>query len=369
MKIKQYFLKKGINYRGYANYVLNKIPYEFQCRTYLDLINLYILVEYSDPTYINEAENYLRSKLQIINIKEVFNDEISTSSSDEIQSAIHDLQKIAYSTLFSNPSYSMATICSMIKGASREIRLYFLLNNKTGIRPGDVVVCDMGFDFDDELRGDTHAIVCKISSIDRIYIAPIREYYSWEGSPFPSYYVPFDATVDIPKSPNCYSKGIVLLDRLLAINTCRVSAVIGKTTPSFFKKVLKQLASTFDFTNKSNPQSIESALMKVVGSAILDYSKPAETQIIPFLSDIGMETQPLIIEAFKIACLKNFLTLKEIVEYLSNKHPNLSQNQIRSILRKTFKLWISKHTNLSHYKNISLIHLIKIFVKKFYISV
>lgn len=367
MIVKQYILEDCLNYDGRTISFL-KLVSKFQLQARLNCIKHYILVMYNNPIYIDDVEDLLKKTFKVVSIKDLANDSNNTvsPSSDEIQYAISKLQTTAYNALFHHPNISEHAVLQMITSCEHEIRQKYKKKNKIEIHLGDIVICDMGYHLSGEISGyHIYCIVLQILSNNQVCIAPLIEYHGKE--PQSHSYLFYDATRDILNSPNCYPKGFVLLGSTRVINIYRIYAIIGKTSTAFLNKVLKQLASTFDFTHKSNPKksSIESSLMEVIGSSLtnLNSSKPSKEQILSFLSDIGMETQPLLIEAFKIACLKNIFTLKEIVEYLHENHSNFSKNQINAVLRKTFKEWISKYPNLGKYKAISLSHLIKIFVK------
>lgn len=323
-----------------------------------------LIIIYKKSSIINSVEKLIKDFFIIISIKKLVSMDTNYNHC-EIEDTFSALKTAAYVSIVTNQA-PKHEIIKIIQSTSDEFKTRFGNKNKVVISPGDIIDCNFGFQFPGEISGyHTYCIVCDIlHDSDMIYISPIIE--NQGKKPKSHSYLFYDATRDIPNSTIVYLNGIVLLDKSRPISRLRIHSVIGKASPIFFDKVLKQLASTFDFTHKSKPQkSAMEALMEVINDSLLDLdsSKPSKEQILSFLSDIGMERHNLVIEAFEIACLKNIFTLKEIVECLYNKHPDLTKNQINAVLRKPFKQWISKYPNLGKYKAISLIHLIKIFIK------
>lgn len=114
---------------------------------------------------------------------------------------------------------------------------------------GDIVDCNYGMHLAGEINGShVSAIVCSITAGGMAYLVPITKVRENLTS---LSYLTFDAPDDVVYNNDYYTGGTALLDKGKFLRAERFHAVIGKTTPEFFTKVLKQLSTTFDFTGNT----------------------------------------------------------------------------------------------------------------------
>lgn len=132
-------------------------------------------------------------------------------------------------------------------------------NNKGCIEyfVGDIVDCNYGMHLPGEINGGhVFAIVCNVTDNGKAYLVPITKVRENLTS---LSYLTFDVPEDVIYDSEHYTGGTVLLDEGRYLRAERFHAVIGKTTPEFFTKVLNQLSTTFDFTGNTiiNDDDIE----------------------------------------------------------------------------------------------------------------
>ena len=286
---------------------------------------------------------------------------------------------------------------------------------------GDIVDCSYGVHLPGEINGGhVAAIVCDISYDSMAYVVPITKVQTNISSH--SYLI-----LNIPKDAvyenDYYKVGTALLDNGNYVSPKRFCAVIGKTTPAFFEKLLRKLANTFDFTKKfeerveeeselpltttettnevvaksstteenttetvgtsdhnttnkveqsENPTkkyNIEDTLQEVIGFAFnkIDPSKKVDDQVENFLADIGMvSTEKLITQSFVIACDIKKIKYDNVILRLHEEFPEISEETIKNTLKDTFKDWLQKYPTLAEKcPKISIIAILKFFAKKF----
>lgn len=266
---------------------------------------------------------------------------------------------------------------------------------------GDIVDCRYGYHLPGEINGTyVHGIVCDISKEGMVYIVPITK--AKEEDLVSSSYLEFRAPKDAVYKTEIYNGGIALLDKGKYIHPARLNCVIGNTSPEFFNKLLKKLASTFDFTNDSeysdedlfsdieipnmdldeldehsdreakesikNIGNEESALYEVVGTVLdkLDKTKPISEQVEFFIKEIGMQTSSdFLILAFLTACNIEKINYENILSKLHELKPDNNSNKIKEALKQDFKNWLKQYPKLSEKcPKISIISLLKVFVKR-----
>ena len=275
---------------------------------------------------------------------------------------------------------------------------------------GDVVDCNYGTHLAGEINGGhIAAIVCNISASDMVYLVPITKMQTDLTS---HSYLIFNATEDVIYENDYYRGGTALLDKAKYVRAERFNAVIGKTTPAFFEKLLHQLASTFDFTSclietvddesdlpftmgettdevvetptsadnsdtkiakaKTSAKKVggeEATLLEVIGFALdkLDTSKTVGEQVESFLTDIGMTTtERMVTQSFIVACDIKKINYENVLLGLHEEFPKVKEEIIKNILKEAFKNWLEKYPTLAEKcPKISLMAVLKVFAKKF----
>lgn len=283
---------------------------------------------------------------------------------------------------------------------------------------GDVVDCNYGTHLNGEINGyHVSAIVCNISTTGMVYLIPITKMQT----DITSYsYLIFNTPEDVVYENDYYKGGTALIDKAKFVRPERIHAVIGKTTPDFFKKVLYKLASTFDFTSifdenidkvvleeeskvdKLSEEKVEvieqpvavneeksdepikkvkektltkkiggeeEALLKAIGPSFdkLDKSKKVEEQVEDFMNEIGMPTSAnLVTQSFVIACDIKKINYENVILELCKLNPNIRDEIIKASLKENFKKWLEQYPEiLEKCPKISLMSMLKVFAKRF----
>ena len=299
-----------------------------------------------------------------------------------------------------------------------EISMRYNKKDNITFSVGDIVECKYGMHLVGEINGDhVSAIVCNISDAGMAYVVPIAKV---QKNPESHSYLTVTVPDDITYDTNDYVDGIALLDKGQYVSPERFRKVIGKTSPAFFAKVLKQLAGTFDFTDNiatvtgesvnvaenettlvetcdaeqqqttettvtetalpeeastskvkyanEKVSDIETALLEVVGTALdkLDSSKKAEEQVDSFLADIGMPTNERIVkQSFVIACDIKKITYENVILELHKMYPTVNEDTIKAKLKETFKKWLEQYPELEKKsRKFSLMSVLKVFAKR-----
>lgn len=286
---------------------------------------------------------------------------------------------------------------------------------------GDVVDCNYGTHLIGEINGGhVAAIVCNISASGMAYLVPITKMQADLSS---HSYLIFNAPEDVIYQNDYYRGGTALLDKAKYVRTERLNEVIGRATPTFFEKLLYQLATTFDFTDslietnddegdlpftmgettgevvetatatdetadeapieidvatdkvkktKTPAKKVggeEAALLEAIGFAFdkLDTSKKVEEQVESFLTDIGMTTtERMVTQSFIIACDIKKINYENVLLGLHEEFPKVKEEIIKNILKEAFKNWLEKYPTLAEKcPKISLMAVLKVFAKKF----
>lgn len=163
-----------------------------------------------------------------------------------VENRINSFLKTAYWALY-NRRATEKDIGNFILTCMSEISMRYSPKPIIEFAIGDIVDVNYGSHLPGEIQGGhVSAIVCNILNKDMAYVLPItkartditsRSYLLMD--------IPHDATYD----NEFYRGGTVLIDKGKYVKAERFNSVVGKTTPTFFKKLLYQLASTFDFTD------------------------------------------------------------------------------------------------------------------------
>ena len=328
--------------------------------------------------------------------------------SEYVETHINNFLKTAYWALY-NRRATEKDIGNYIFTCMSEISMRYSPKPIIEFSLGDIVDVNYGSHLPGEIQGGhVNAIVCNILNKDMAYIVPITKVRTDITSR--SYLlmdIPHDATYD----NEFYRGGTILIDKGKYVRAERFNSVVGKTTPTFFEKLLYQLASTFDFTEdlsetvedsrplfpgeipdeivdtpveteetaeevaetpvkKSTDKVVkspaeemvkpkttakkvtgeESVLLEVIGFALdkLDSSKKVEEQVEPFLTDIGMTTtERMVTQAFIVACDIKKINYENVILGLHETFPKVKEEIIKNVLKEAFKNWLNKYPTLA----------------------
>lgn len=292
-----------------------------------------------------------------------------------VEELINKFLRTAYWAMF-KMNISERDIGDFIWTSINEISMRYNKKESIPFSIGDIVDCNYGTHLAGEINGGhVAAIVCNISDTGMVYLVPITK--TQENLTSHSYLI-FNVPNDITYDTRDYVGGTVLLDKGKYVRPERFHEVIGKTSPEFFAKVLHQLATTFDFTNKNAEIEIEhsnkvsdreTVLLETIGFAFdkLDSSKKVEEQIDSFLVEIGMTTSEIMVkQSFVIACEIEKITYDNVILELNNMYPEEKEDAIKATLKENFKKWLEQYPELAEKcPKLSLMSVLKVFAKRF----
>lgn len=164
-----------------------------------------------------------------------------------VEDIINKLVRTAYWAMYKK-NVSESHISSYIFSTIFEISTNITGKETIDFAIGDIVDCNYGSHLIGETNGKhVHAIVCHVSDNNMVYLVPITSVYRATSS---NAYLNINKSTDIIFANDFFKGGFAVLDKAKYLRAERVNSVVGKTTPDFFKQLLEQLASTFDFTNQ-----------------------------------------------------------------------------------------------------------------------
>lgn len=326
-----------------------------------------------------------------------------------VENQINSFLKTAYWAMY-NRKATAKDINKYILTCMAEISMKFSSKPIIEFSIGDIVDVNYGSHLPGEIEGGhVHAIVCNVLNAYIAYVVPITKAKSFSSS---ISYLSMNAPQDATYNNEYYKGGTVLVDKGQYVRAERFNAVMGRTNPEFFEKLLHQLASAFDFTNcitatveddsdlsltmgETTEEVVEtatatkktannlvktktpakkvgsekSALLEIIGFAFdkLDSSKKVEEQIESFLNDIGMTTtEKMVTNSFIIACDIKKINYENVILGLHKLFPTVKEEIIKNILKEAFKNWLDKYPTLAEKcPNVSLMAVLKLFAKKF----
>lgn len=163
-----------------------------------------------------------------------------------VEDSINRFIRTAYWAMY-NMNASEKEIGDYIKTSMAEISMRYNKKESIEYSVGDIVDCNYGIHLLGEINGGhVAAIVCSITKSGKAYLVPITKA---RKNLISHSYLTVDTPNDVVYNNDYYTGGTALLDMGRYLRDKRFHKVIGKATPKFFAKVLKQLSITFDFTS------------------------------------------------------------------------------------------------------------------------
>lgn len=163
-----------------------------------------------------------------------------------VENRINRFLKTAYWAMY-NRRATEKDISEYILTCMSEISMRFSSKPIIEFSIGDIVDVNYGSHLPGEIMGGhVHAIVCNVLNEDMAYVVPITKVRADISS---LSYLLMDAPQDATYNNEYYKGGTVLVNKGKYVRVERFNAVIGRTKPEFFEKLLYQLSSAFDFTN------------------------------------------------------------------------------------------------------------------------
>lgn len=142
-----------------------------------------------------------------------------------------------------------------------------------------------------------------------------------------------------------------------------------KANISKSEKVLEK-ANVPKAVKKENTENVETAIRKTFETAfdMIGRNKTVEEDINYFLDEIGLgKTAPFVFKSFLAGVNVKKINYESILLELKKDTKNVTEEQIKAELRKTFDEYILNYPDLKgKYPKISIINFIKAFVKTLY---
>lgn len=237
---------------------INKIS----CRTIYDTVNRTIVIEEVEDGEVDEVMDFVNNYFTVLSIdmdnvqkkaieenqdmdKDLIGQNSEYIENMQVKSCMNKLMKTACWAIH-NKSVDEEEICSYITTCMSEIRMRYA-STIIDCKAGDVVDVNYGVHLPGEIiGGHVNAIVCHV--VEGIaYVVPV--FKKREGTIRSMSYMPLYVPQDVVYENEAFGGGIVFLDKGKYVRVERFNAVIGRTNPEFFKKLLNKLAGTFDFTD------------------------------------------------------------------------------------------------------------------------
>lgn len=382
---------------------------EISCRIQLDLIGKKAIVQDIDDCDIEKVldlfcESLKISSIDIDNIAESDNDPESDNNDETAQSKAHEKIEqekqnnlpIQYDDSTTEPIEHIDSIINKLKktvywavdkrsakpkvvgafiwSALNEISCAYK-EETVNFAVGDVVTCNYGLHFDGESNGyNVPVIVCNIKN-GIPYVVPIvaekmlEPQLNFLSVTFEDFlYKKFDEEFTI-----------VALDKGRYVNSKRFVGVSGKATPEFMERLLSQLPGTFNFIEDNSKKqqakqlgsgvgSGESALLEVIGDnleKLLQNDSEVEMQVELFLKDIDfpVDEDKIVKSAFVTACDTEKISFENVICQLNNIYPQMNGEKIKKVMQTAFKNWNMYPQVAEKCSRISIISLLKLFVK------
>ena len=181
-----------------------------------------------------------------------------------IENLINKFLRTAYWAMF-KMNIPENEIAGFIYTCMSEISMRYTNKECINFSVGDVVDCYYGHHLKGEINGvHVNSIVCNISASGMVYLVPITKMQTDITS---DSYLIFNVPEDVIYSNKSYTGGTALLNKAKYVHAQRINEVVGVTTPDFFKKLLHQLASTFDFTDCLDAPAEETTEISFINTA------------------------------------------------------------------------------------------------------
>ncbi|MBQ3415752.1 MAG: hypothetical protein IJH39_10565 [Clostridia bacterium] len=296
-----------------------------------------------------------------------------TLKNEYVNNKLNNLAKSAHWAMLKKNAPER-NIGEFIGTCTAEISMTYSSSNPIEFAIGDIIDVNFGVHIPGETSGGhVTSIVCNITADGTMaFVVPVFRVSDTSDSYLPIS-VPKD-TVDI----NINSKNLTcVLDKGKYVRRERINSLIGHTTPEFFTMLLRKLASTFDFTNKTEVSlastatektTEKSVLAKIIGPS-LDKVNPANSpskEARRFLDEIGMPKSQLVTKSFAVACHIKKVNYENIITRIHKDYPNISESTIKRNLKENFKTWLKAYPEMEkQFPKISIMALVKMFSEKF----
>ena len=223
---------------------------QISCRINIGFENSLVTVENIDDAMIDFVVDLIDNHYTILSIdidntsSEIVKESKEIFENEHVEELINKLSQTAYWAM-SKAEASETKICDYIYTTMSEISMRYLTKNSVSFNVGDIVDCCYGVHLWGEINGyHVPAIVCNISNSGMAYVVPITG--SNYSSPFT---LRFNIPEDVTYEAETEKRSLVLLDKAKYVCRKRINSVIGKTSHTFFEKMLKLIPLTFDFTD------------------------------------------------------------------------------------------------------------------------
>ncbi len=320
-----------------------------------------------------------------------------------VEDALNQLARSAYWAIYKQNCFDK-DVASHIWTATRELSKRFGSEEIIPFSFGDIVDCYFGTHLPREINGGhVFCLVINVGIDNLVYVTPITKQTTNISS---NSFITFKAPEDVVYNDSNYTEGTLLLDMSKYIRAERFQKIVGRANPEFVKRVLLQLASTHDFiaahpeifddvknedddlpftmsdepiekevivnekvtpvNKEAKSVNCEAVLGELLKHALSNIKKGESFlgNLRTFLADIGMTADnPTVNEAFIAACEVKKITFETIAGALHNKNEALNEDEIKAVLKETFKEWMATKEELKDYPRLTFTALLKLFAK------
>lgn len=367
----------------------------------------------------------------------------STEQKKVVISNIRDFQKLVkfadkdvsylvnriISTLDTAEYFSNADIINMLRfllGASIEIAIQYNptpSHSLIRVVPGDVVSCKFGTHVDGEISGlRVHSIVCDVQDDGSVYLLPItKDILDGDARKYMLMRTPYDVSYFDPR----FTGGTVLLRMGKYVRPERITIIVGKTSPEFFRTVLCAFHDSMNFLCNAPEETLflcsgvnalpddnaldsvlasPSGVLQEIGETTEESCSATGSTSVPkkksskkitfeeylqnlfsptfdnindpdfsfegkvglFINEVGFEDKLAIVhDAFAVSCEVPRVTMQSILAALHKIHRTIDKETLKSALTVSYEQWLRDHPDIQQaYPNTSIITMFKVFAKK-----
>lgn len=276
---------------------------------------------------------------------------------------------------------SIVTLLNFLWAACIEIAIQYSPDlNLFSYSCGDLVVCNFGTHVDGEISGRyVYSIICDIQDDGMVFLLPITKRLL-KGDDHKYMLVTSD---DLAYFSSTFKPGTVLLKMGKYVRPERISKRLGRTSPEFFRKLLKAFHHSMNFLdnapalteNTCKPQHkkkpsfeeyMQNRLAPLFESLRSDEGLSIEDKAFYTVKELGFEDNfGFIHDAFVVSCEVPRIAFPSILAALCKIHRTVDKEFIKTTLITQYDQWLHKQPDiLQAYPNSSIRTLLKVFAQE-----
>jgi uncharacterized protein YqfB (UPF0267 family) len=249
-------------------------------------------------------------------------------------------ERLLDKALWATQSDTPENVAKYLKSCMEEIEMRYNRKTPLSIHVGDIVKCYYGENLAGENYGISYALVCHFNESKMPLLIPIGKVTNAKASL--NFKVP--ENIVYYNSDIIYKSGALMLEKASYQNNSRIMEIVGKCHPRFLKSVLRQLPCSYDFTDAALQRELQrTKLERIINPVLNELSciKDIRQKALMFVSKIDMNvSEPILVDAFIIACNQEDFTLLNIVSSIKELYPDKEDTYICAIINNSYNYWL-----------------------------